>query len=228
MSDTIKVPGVGPVDQRWVIASGALVAGIVGFAWWHRGLADAAPADASATDPGLFDGSAGADDGAPWPFRPGVGGSTVDDSGAAAGTAPPTTNAQWSQEAVDKLESAGWERNKSAAVLGKYLARTPLAPDEVILVHAAIALEGPPPQGSYSVVPAPPTAPPRTPPTATAGPPAGPYRYMKTTRTLHTVPTIAVRFGLLSATVLKYNPEIAQRGYDPHNLPVGLVLRLPK
>jgi hypothetical protein len=162
VADKIKLPVIGPVDQRWAVAGAALVAGIVGVAWWRRGMADSA--EEVPADPGMDDGLAeGVDDGSPWPFRP-AGGSTVDP--ADAGSAP-TTNEAWTAEALDKMEAAGWNRQAVAVALGKYLSRKPLtAPTETELVQTAIALEGHPPQGSYSILPDTPTAPPRADPGA--------------------------------------------------------------
>lgn len=165
MADDVKLPVVGPVDQRWAYAGAALVAGIVGVAWWRRGTAAVDPAADAAADPGMTDGLAeGVTDGSPWPFRP-VGGSTVD--GSQAGGSAPTTNEAWVQEALDKMEAAGWNRTAVAVALGKYLARKPLTvPAETELVQTALAIEGHPPQGSYSILPESPTAPPRTTPPA--------------------------------------------------------------
>lgn len=161
MADDVKLPVIGPVDQRWAYAGAALIAGIVGVAWWRRGMAE--PAADAAVDPGMTDGLAeGVTDGSPWPFRP-VGGSTVD--GSQAGGSAPTTNEEWVQEALDKMEAAGWNRTAVAVALGKYLARKPLtAPAETQLVQTALAIEGHPPQGSYAILPENPTAPPRTEP----------------------------------------------------------------
>lgn len=171
---TVKLPGVGQVDQRWLIGGGALVVGIVGFAWWHRGSTAAAADTTSADQSASLDGSAeGVSDGTPWPFRP-IGGSTVDP--ADAGSAP-TTNEAWTTEAIDKMEAAGWERQLVATTIGKFLARKPLAvPTETELIQAVLAMEGPPPQGSYSIIPATPTAPDR--PGGTITPPAVPFKYV--------------------------------------------------
>jgi hypothetical protein len=33
---TVKLPGIGPVKTQWVWVGGALVVGIVGYAYWNR------------------------------------------------------------------------------------------------------------------------------------------------------------------------------------------------
>lgn len=216
---TVTLPAIGQVDQRWLVGGGALVVGVVGFAWWHRGVAsaNAAAADTSATDPTATDATAeGVSDGTPWPFRP-IGGSTIDP--AAGGTAP-TTNETWTQEALDKMEAAGWDRQLVATAIGKFLARKPLkVPDETELIQTVLALEGHPPQGSYSIIPATPTAPDR--PGGTVTPPSVPMHYVTQIHqfTVATNNTAAIK--RFSDPVVTTDARVRAAGLatvqDPHN-----------
>ncbi len=54
---TVKVPGIGQVEKKYVYIGGALVAGIVGYAYWSRAratasedVADYTTAEPSGTD----------------------------------------------------------------------------------------------------------------------------------------------------------------------------------
>jgi hypothetical protein len=151
MADQVRLPGIGEVDRRWLYAGGALVAGIVGYAWWQRSRGTA-PAEAGpAIDPLT---------GLPVDPQTGTGGyvnprpvqSVID------GTNPDEirTNVQWTQAVTDKLTLLGsWDAGFIATTLGKYLANQPLNPDEQALVRTAWAYAGKPPEGPAQFVPAP-------------------------------------------------------------------------
>lgn len=107
------------------------------------------------------------------------------DYGDSTNVAPGTmdeyaTNAQWSQAVESGLSSIGYSSTDVATALGYYLADRPLVvlPDgqnSMEIIEAALAEYGPPPQGSYSLIPPPTTAPASsgstttTPPTTTSG-----------------------------------------------------------
>lgn len=68
------------------------------------------------------------------------------------------TNAQWSQAVESGLSSIGYSSTDVATALGYYLAERPLdtLPDgesSMEIIEAALAEYGPPPQGSYSLIP---------------------------------------------------------------------------
>ena len=161
MADTVKVPGVGGVKRTWVLAGGAVVAGIVGYAWWkRRGAAPpseeagpAVPVDQLPAGPGAVS----------------TGGGTTD-----SGEVFVTTNAQWTQAVLPLLTDAGWDPGFASVALGKYLAHQALDTREVELVQSALALQGPPPVGTFSIVHAATTTSTTTPPPATGRKPATP------------------------------------------------------
>lgn len=151
MAETLTVPGVGPIKRQYVIAGGAVVAGIVGYAWWRRGMADAAPeAEAVAVDPDLI----------PETERTPV----VGDSGGDYDVTDPeriNTNAEWTRAATDFLVTAGWESKLITGALGKYLAMQGLTEQEKEIVLAARGVAGDPPVGGpYPMKDALPSTPP--------------------------------------------------------------------
>lgn len=155
MAATVELPAVGKVDQRWVIAGGALVAGLVGYAWWTRSGETGTEGEIIGYDSegnAIYAGGEGAYDALGFPLQPG---STPDyrpptivDSNY-TGEAPDAidTNAEWTQAAINVLTSYGASPVAVSSALGKYLDRRPLNSVEMDLVRQAIAAAGPPPVG---------------------------------------------------------------------------------
>lgn len=159
MAEDVKVPAIGPVKREYLYAGLAVIAGVAGYAWWRtRAVGDTSgvvvdPATGSVGDGLSYNNPApgttgGGDDGTP---------------------SAPRTNQEWAAAARDRLMEAGYEPGYVALVLGKYLDRQGLTPDEAAVVRAAWAYVGHPPEGSYPIVPIGTTTPPPTPP-----PPAPP------------------------------------------------------
>lgn len=144
---SINVPGIGQTKTVYVVVVVGLAAGVVGYAWWKRSQAAAAPA----TIVEEFDEGALADDTQYGGGRPSMGYAPV--SGEGAGSAySPSTNAEWTQKAQEALVAQGFDPPAAATALGKYLARQPLTEAEANMVRYAIGYVGNPPQGSYTVV----------------------------------------------------------------------------
>jgi len=163
----VNVPAVGKVDRKWVFAGLAAVSGIVVYAYWRR---SQAPEEEL---PGEGDQYATGDDYTPDAYIGATqpGGETYDPN--ATETNVPTTNQEWSQRAIDALESVGYTRDKAATTIGKYLAGQPLDLAEKLIIQVAIAMMGNPPAGALPIISAPST--PVTPaPTPTPGTPAKP------------------------------------------------------
>jgi len=174
MAETVNIPGIGPVDQRWAVAGVALVVGIVGYAWWRRASVTVdETAEITPESDAFHEASVDAYEGAfgtaaltPHPV-------------SGSGTLPPSTDAEWARRAQDILTRINYDPVIAAAAIGKYIGRQPLTPAEAEIVRVAIAQLGPPPVGSYPVTvlegTKPPTAgtpPPATPPAT--GTPSGP------------------------------------------------------
>lgn len=62
------------------------------------------------------------------------------------GVVPNTTNAQWTQAAINQLTSEGYDAQSVSAALGAYVTGSPVPAGSVSMVQAAIAIEGYPPQ----------------------------------------------------------------------------------
>lgn len=79
-----------------------------------------------------------------------TGGGTTTGTGTGTVTAP-TTNAEWTQQAIAFLSQEGYDASTVAAALGAYIGGAGLTSDQMSIVQAALAAEGNPPQS----VPAP-------------------------------------------------------------------------
>lgn len=167
---TVTLPGVGKVKTTYVMVAGALVVGIVGYAYWSR--SRGGDGTELVVDPSQ--GSIGEGGAAPDP-APGTGGFGDEDQA-------PVTNEQWSQQAVAKLGEVGYEPGFVAAALGKYLARSPVTAEEEEVIRTAWALIGKPPIGSYPITQQPE---PEPEPKPEGKPPAAPknFRTNEITRT---------------------------------------------
>lgn len=156
---TIPIPTASlnmanPKQRRtFYIWSGSAAALFVGIMWWkHKNNAAAAEA-ATATDTGqppadssyITDATPGAD-----LTGGGIGGTgnTTDPNSTNA----PTSNAEWTQAALQQLESAGYEPTSVLEALGLYLARQPVSDAQALIIGAAVAAEGPPPVGTYAII----------------------------------------------------------------------------
>lgn len=139
MAETINVPGLGPTKSVYVYAGGALVVGIVGYAWWKNSQNQAQTdyVGASPDDYGVSD------------YDSPLGNSGGNSGGSYDSTDPDAirTNAQWTAFAVEKLATYNYDAAAVSSALGKYLARQGLTENEVGIVQQAIAVAGPPPIG---------------------------------------------------------------------------------
>lgn len=146
----VKLPAIGEVPRNYVYAGGALVAGVVGMAYFRRAVGGGTGDPVAAEDPSgvVGDYAAGQD--------------TYDNPAPATITTPaevdpdslpPANNAAWVARAVDRLGDVGYDPQAVAAACGRYLGRQPLASQaEVDLMRTAVAMCGPPPTGEYSLI----------------------------------------------------------------------------
>lgn len=143
---TVKLPGIGPVKPVYLVGAAGLVLGIVGYAWWHQSRGggggqlspeDQAAADAAATEQDSFI--------PPYSAYTTSGGTDLSQL-------PPMTNDEWSRRVVDALSAVGFDPAYVATTLGRYLQRQPLTVADVALIGTAIAMVGPPPVGTFSII----------------------------------------------------------------------------
>lgn len=140
---TVDVPAVGHVKRQYVYVGVALVAGIVGYAWWRNASAPATvPAydESDLTTDGITDTAGGSAGGSA-----NSGGLSVDTS------TTPHTDAEWAQLANEGL-AGSFDGAALATALGAYLTHQPLTGDQQAIVRAAIGLVGYPPGGHYELL----------------------------------------------------------------------------
>jgi hypothetical protein len=73
-------------------------------------------------------------------------------AGSAAGQSY-ATNAAWAQAVTAGLAALGYDSQTVASALGLFFAQHPLSADQAQIVQAAEAEWGPPPQGTYQIIP---------------------------------------------------------------------------
>lgn len=141
---TVKIPGIGPVEKKWVYVGSALVAGIVGYAYWNRARADSAESEVSdyTTEPDYAMDS-GVDD----YVNPGGSQDPVDEDFLTA----PANNAEWSQKAISVLIDLGYDSLEAANAIGRYMGRQTLTTKQADMVRVATSQLGPPPTGSFPI-----------------------------------------------------------------------------
>lgn len=168
MADTIKLPAIGPVKKTWVYIGGAVIIGIVGYAYWTR-------AREPAVEPPTEEESVPADR-IPPPTV--VGEQQFDQEGVQAII---NTNTEWAAAVLGSLTDTGWEPVFVVTTIGKFLARRQLTQEEANLIQAAKGFHGEPPQGGpWPIVLTTPTPTP-TPTTGVPGKPS--VSIVKTSRT---------------------------------------------
>jgi len=141
---TIDVPAAGPIKKTWVYAGLAGVALIVGYAYWKRRNSE----QAAPVEPPIEDYTGGVQTGSSGSTTAGLNMSY--ESGPTSGD--PSTNAEWTQRAVDALANVGFDPQFAALTLGKFLASQPLNSQEADLVRTAQGLVGRPPVGDIRVI----------------------------------------------------------------------------
>jgi hypothetical protein len=143
---TVKIPGIGPVEKKWVYVGGALVAGIVGYAYWNKSRVDVTESDTEVAD--YTTGTDYAmDSGVDEYVNPGGSQAPIEEDYVTA----PTTNAEWSQKAISILVDTGHDPISASLAVGKYMARQDLTSTQANMIRAASAQLGPPPVGSFPI-----------------------------------------------------------------------------
>lgn len=146
MAEKVKLPVIGPTNRRWVYVGGALIAGMVGYAWWTR--ARTAPPVAETAEEAI------PQDREPPPTV--VGSEEFDDANVRAII---NTNAEWFTASVEYLSTSGFDTTLAVLTLGKFLTRRQLTETEANIVQAAKGAVGEPPQGGPWPILRTPTAP---------------------------------------------------------------------
>lgn len=146
------VPVVGRVRKAYILVPAALAAAYVGWRWWaasREGAEDQAPG---------ADGFYSSDDLSEYGLSTTGGSSAVTGNTGSVvtdGTSPNVLddNAEWANDAVDRLTNQGYSGQAVQAALGEFLARRALDPSEATIARAALAVSGQPPAGRpWSVI----------------------------------------------------------------------------
>lgn len=171
----VKVPGVGTVPKKGVAAGLAVLALILGIAYYRHSKNKAAPAADMSQDPNAIDPATGltygeeaagiqsgtlAGAGTPFGDTSGIVGYDAQGQPVYAdqvgyGPAPSfVSNGAWSQAVQQYLvATTGADAGTVAAALGTYLAGQPLTDAQAQIVHSAIAFFGQPPQAGSNGYP---------------------------------------------------------------------------
>jgi hypothetical protein len=144
---TVDVPGIGGVKKEWLYAGGALIVGVVGYAYFkRRASGGTVTADVGSGEGDAFQGAAlpqGAYDAY---------------GNLAANNATSNPPANWTERAIDYLSTAmGYDKQTVGMAITHYLAGDTLTPAEGDLIGLARALIGPDPLNTpLKIGPAPP------------------------------------------------------------------------
>jgi hypothetical protein len=143
MAGQIKLPGIGPVDKKWVYVGGALIAGIAGYAYFTRSATSEEPEVSDYTTEPDYAMDGGEDE----YVNPGGSEDPVEEDYVSA----PTNNAEWSQKAISYLTDHGYNALAAPIAVGRYMARKSLNSNQANMVRVATAALGPPPSGSFPI-----------------------------------------------------------------------------
>lgn len=155
---SITIPKVGTIPGPVVVAVGIGAAGFVGWRYYQSRQAAAAAAatgDTSGLNADFADGSNGSIPGilGAVPADGSFGSSGGDTGATGVGTSQPTTNAAWTQAATTFLQQSDtWSFTDITTALGNYLANKPTTPTQQAIIQAAIAAEGYPPVGTFTLI----------------------------------------------------------------------------
>ncbi len=158
MPDTIKIPGIGPMDKKYAIIGAAGIAGFVGFAYYRSRSAvtedtsTTDTTDTTATDSTAFDpaydysayGDSGYSGGSPVYYPP-------YGSSQPVGTGNPTSDPEWNQKAYETLVDRGIESSAASHALSRFMANLCLTQQEADYVRQAIGAIGDTPQAHHTI-----------------------------------------------------------------------------
>jgi hypothetical protein len=137
---TVEVPQVGRVPKTAVVATVAVAAGILGYAWWKHRQAPSVPFDPNAIDPATGQSYAAEAAGGVSTFQPAPTG-----DGTVTVGAPTTTLGDWTTHAIELLQSVNVAPDSAAEALAKWLNHQGLTASQKAIVMEARALANDPP-----------------------------------------------------------------------------------
>lgn len=138
----MEVPAVGRVKKQYVVAGVAVVAGIVGYAYWRAAQAPTdfpAYTDEDVMTDGITDTAGGSAGGSA-----NSGGSSTDNS------TTPDTDSEWVQFATEAL-AGSFDLSAVQTALGRYITHQTVTSAQEDIIRAAIGAMGYPPGGQYPI-----------------------------------------------------------------------------
>lgn len=148
---TVHLPVAGKIKKRYVLIPAGAALAYVAYRW-YQARQDAAAADSTSTTDGTYTTPDLTDMGLST-----AGGATTVTGNSGNTTTDATngmsTNADWTNTAIEKLTNQGYDGATVAAALGDFLARRALTTSEASIARAALAVAGQPPVGGpFSVI----------------------------------------------------------------------------
>lgn len=155
-AETVTLPVIGETKTNVLIGAGVTVAVIVGFHYVRQARnATVETAPVAEESAGTYGADIGSGSGGYYATPSAASSSVVDD-----GTPVISTNAQWTQAAVEALSNIGFDPQTVSTALGKYLTGSPLTTGEKTIVQTAKGMIGNEPQSAPTMTGvAPPPAP---------------------------------------------------------------------
>ena len=172
MADTIDLPGTGPVQKKYVMIGGVVLAGTLGYAYYRNRRAAAAAAVTAPSDSSVgVDPSIDPATGVPYASELGSGGA---DGGVSSyggsyygtgqitgydqygnpvystgitGNLQYTTNSGWATQAENDLQAAGYDFTTASQAISRVLAGLTVTSAQDQMFLQAVGLDGQPPQG---------------------------------------------------------------------------------
>lgn len=146
MPSTVELPVIGKVPTMWLGVAGAATAGVVGYAWWTRGLADATGDELGAAEEVYDPYGYPLQPGSTPDYRPPT---TVNSNTDVNNTTGYTNNVEWFDAAVDRLtvNFGVSDVATASAALSRYLDRQTLTAAQVDMVRYVVNAIGQPPEG---------------------------------------------------------------------------------
>ena len=154
MAEQIDIPKVGKLKKQYVYVIGG--AAVVFIGWKYYQSSKAGAAETPTVTPPVEDtyGGTGSDTSAGYQYA-GAGNTSTSSVDT---TTTPTTNQQWTQNAVAYADSLGYSTAAVAAAIGKYLRSEALTTTEQTYIKTVLAGVGSPPVGGpYTIITAPDT-----------------------------------------------------------------------
>lgn len=148
MAENIDIPKVGKVQKKYVFGAIGVVAAYVGWRYYQANQASSSSITTVTPDVNNSDVSASGVIGGEASGNVQYAGTVTNGTGNTI-----LTNAQWTEDAVQKLTgTGGWDSASVYSALGDYLTAKPLTQTEQSIVRAAIAASGKPPVGTFDII----------------------------------------------------------------------------